>query len=140
MTAADVIQPSASIASTGLGIRYIGKDHCYAFSGNVAADVVGTVLDFTTGSGYVNGTFTFSGFLDQDNPALGLRGTCIVYFNDLIVTSAASDFDTGNMVTPAQMPMLIPPFTKVKVIIYANSASADYHATTTFTGRVYGAD
>jgi len=135
----DPVQPEASVVQTGLGISYIGE-HAYANAGSIAADVVGTVLDFTTGSGYVNGTFTFSGFLDQDNPAAGLRGTCIVYFNDLIVTSAASDFDSGNMVTPAQMPMLIPPFTKVKVIIYANSASADYHATTTFLGRVYGAE
>ena len=47
------IQPGASIAATGLGIRYIGN-YAYAYSGPVAADNTagGTaLLDFTSGSG-----------------------------------------------------------------------------------------
>jgi len=138
MAEAEGIPPTASVASVGPGINYIGN-RAYAYSGSIAANVVGTVLNYTTGSGYIVGEFTFSGFLDQDDPSTGLRGTCTVSFNDLIVTSAASDFDSGNMVTPVLMPMIIPPFTTVKVIIYANSSTADFHATTTFTGRVYGA-
>ena len=54
MTEADVIQPSASVASTGKGIRYIGE-YAYAYSGSLA---VGTgafedLLEFTTGSGII---------------------------------------------------------------------------------------
>ena len=137
MIEAEGIPPTASTASTGLGLRYIGKDHCYAYSGSVGADVLGIVLDFTSGSGYISGVFTFSGVMDQDDPNAGYRSTCIIYFNDLIVTTTLSDIDTGNMVSPSQMPMIIPPFTKVKVIIYANTSGGSYAATTTFTGRVY---
>ena len=51
----DTIPVSASIASTGLGIRYIG-DHCYAYSGEVnVANVELSLLDFTTGSGLIVG-------------------------------------------------------------------------------------
>ena len=54
------IQPEASVATTGLGIRYIG-DYCYAYSGVI--DLVGasteTQLEFTTGSGLISGEYTF---------------------------------------------------------------------------------
>ena len=57
MTEADVIQPSASVASTGLGIRYIG-DYAYAYSGPVAANNTETaLLDFTSGSGVFVGVY-----------------------------------------------------------------------------------
>ena len=50
----DTIPVSASIASTGKGIRYIG-DYAYAYSGALAAaGSPGTdYLDFTTGAGLI---------------------------------------------------------------------------------------
>ena len=53
----DTIPVSASVASTGLGIRYIG-DFAYAYSGPVAADNTATaLLDFTSGSGVFVGVY-----------------------------------------------------------------------------------
>ena len=139
MTKADV-QPSASIASTGLGIRYVGN-YAYAYSGNIEADTAATTaLEHTTGSGYIVGEFSFSGFLDQDSPGVGILGTCIISFNDQVVMSTKSDHDTGNQVAPSLLPVIIPPFTKVNAVLYASSQTSVYHATTSFTGRVYGAD
>ena len=57
MPETDTIPVSASIASTGKGIRYIG-DHAYAYSGAVALDNTtdeNTYLEFTSGSGYIVG-------------------------------------------------------------------------------------
>ena len=61
MPETDTIPVSASVASTGTGIRYIG-DHCYAFSGAVSASgSEQTLFDFTTGTGYIVATLTFNG-------------------------------------------------------------------------------
>ena len=55
MPETDTIPVSASIASTGTGIRYIG-DYAYAYSGIVQASGSDTTaLDFTTGSGVIVG-------------------------------------------------------------------------------------
>ena len=63
MTDTDTIPVSASIASTGTGIRYIGN-HVYALSG-VEQDAASggantTLLDFVSGSGYIRGVLDFS--------------------------------------------------------------------------------
>ena len=55
MMKAEPLPPDASIASTGLGIRYIG-DYVYAYSGlYVASTTVETKLEFTTGAGFIVG-------------------------------------------------------------------------------------
>ena len=57
MPETDVIPTSASVASTGPGIRYIG-DHCYAMSGAITSTGSATgadtsYLNFVTGTGYI---------------------------------------------------------------------------------------
>ena len=60
MPETDTIPVSASIASTGLGIRYIGE-HAYAYSGvNLLTNSETSYLDFTTGSGYIVGKIKIS--------------------------------------------------------------------------------
>ena len=61
MPATDTIPVSASVASTGKGIRYIG-DYAYAYSGTI--EVTGTtteitMLEFTTGSGLIKAELRF---------------------------------------------------------------------------------
>ena len=55
----DTIPVSASVASTGPGIRYIG-DHAYANNNASATDTETTILEFTTGTGYIIGEFNFN--------------------------------------------------------------------------------
>ena len=59
MTDTDTIPVSASVASTGKGIRYIG-DYAYAYSGVLDLTSPKTALDFTSGAGYIVGKFEFN--------------------------------------------------------------------------------
>ena len=135
MTEADVIQPSASIASTGPGIRYLGKNHCYAFSGEVvpggagAADTV--MLDFTTGSGYIVGLLSWQN--DASSTAdefynFTINGT--TFFNGRYANAVDASNDQPYS-------LILPPLTRLVVKMGTTGASK---MTATFTGRVYGAD
>ena len=139
MTEADVIQPSASIASTGPGIRYIGQ-HAYAFSGPFPLSTTpATMLSFTTGAGYILGTLTCCGPVEFNTPQAG--GACAfqLTLNGAVVWLA--DTDTGEEDHPgsASIDILLPPFTQVVLQIDSNNNDADELSTAVFTGRVYGA-
>ena len=142
MTEADVIQPSASIASPGLGIRYIGKDHCYAFSGAVRAlNTEQTVLDFTTGSGYIVATLTMTAAMQMASGAIGngyIRGYQL-NFNSQTVGLYKTDSVAEDMPTMIEAQILIPPFTAVALTCVDEGGSPDYSGTANITGRVYGA-
>ena len=136
MTEADDIQPSASIASTGLGIRYIG-DRCYAYSGlkNAGASSTEvTFLDFTTGAGLIVGMMQFFYATDtvQDTDAIYR-----IKVNDLTI---AQYIDTADIRQGWEgfIRVNFPPFTHVEATI-AMISTAQQQAVT-FTGRVYGAD
>ena len=138
MTAADVIQPSASIASTGPGIRYIGE-HCYAYSGAIACDggagsAATSYLNFVTGSGYIVAKINW---INQQTS--GTADNFIqVNLNDISVFQGR--MQTGadsNHTNPKTLHMVIPPLTKFEFLF---DTSADPHINTVvFTGRVYGA-
>ena len=142
MTEADVIQPSASIASPGLGIRYIGKDHCYAFSGAVGASKTEqTVLDFTTGSGYIVATLTMTGpvYMEEDGVATGCIRGYQLDFNSQTVGLYKMDSQEEDTPTVVEVQILIPPFTAVVLTCIDNYNNALFVGTVNITGRVYGA-
>ena len=143
MTEADVIQPSASIASTGPGIRYIGKDHCYAFSGPFEAKTTEqTVLDFTTGSGYIVATLTMTAPI-KFSAAQILDGYIRGYqldFNGQTVGLYKVDSPAEDMPTMIEAQILIPPFTAVVLTCVDSGANAAYLGTANITGRIYGAE
>ena len=143
MTEADVIQPSASTASTGKGIRYIGKDHCYAFSGAVAAlNTEQTVLDFTTGSGYIVATLTMTAPIRMTAADIGtgvVRGYQL-NFNGQTVGLYKAESGQEDMPTVIEAQILIPPFTAVVFTCIDSATNADYLGTANITGRVYGAE
>ena len=141
MTEADVIQPSASIASTGKGIRYIGN-WAYAYSGRFTVTTADqTQLLFTTGSGIINGLIQAHGPISEATPHIGRISTWRINFNDLVIAYIKADTtDDFEGTTPNFVKVIIPPFTKVEVITDSNSTDADFFNAVTFTGRVYGAD
>jgi len=143
MAMAESLPPDASTASTGLGIRYIGSgehQHCYAYSGKYSAATSDQiVLSFISGAGYIFGIVQFNGFIDDDTPG-GARaaGNCTINLNgELIVLMTVGD---SAMDAPysERTELIIPPLTKVEVILDAEEIAADKWATVTFTGRVYG--
>ena len=142
MTEADVIQPSASIASPGLGIRYIGKDHCYAFSGTLARiETEQTALVFNSGSGYIVATLTMTGPMRMTKTGVGsggIRGYQLD-FNNQTVGLYKVDSINEDMPFTTEAQILIPPFTAVALTYIDDGTDGNYHGTANITGRVYGA-
>ena len=136
MTEADVIQPSASVASTGKGIRYIGQ-HCYAMSGPVTDEgsesAATTCLDFTTGSGYILATIAYA-----SNSAHSTQDEFVdISFNGESVW--APRYDKSEAATNDQpFEILIPPQTRF--IFKWGLDSNHREMSVILTGRVYGAD
>ena len=132
MPETDTIPVSASVASTGLGIRYIG-DHCYAASGlkeSVAgASATVLMLDFTSGNGYIRA------LVDFGNHVIGNYQTYFaIDFNAERVMAYGQDNEPSQNTAPH--PILIPPFTRVQIYWGSNQANNDGYCF--LTGRVYG--
>jgi len=140
MPQTDAIPVSASVASTGKGIRYIGN-WVYAYSGLIAigqASPETSMLNFDTGSGIIKGTIQAAqGNERSDND---MRFT--ISFNGDIVAQLlhggdtqywAGSFDNGMLI-------IVPPFTTVKITGYNLTSGTTRDSVATFTGRVYGAE
>ena len=135
MTEADVIQPSASTASTGKGIRYIGQ-HCYAYSGPVTvANSEIPLLDFTTGSGYVVAEFNISA-----NQVSGDDFDWRIKMNgeDIIFSQITGPYDLSEHVL-SPLKLILPPSTRLVVTLDNVSSGSGLDWSVTMTGRVYGA-
>jgi len=123
-------------ASTGLSLNVIGK-HAYAYSGAIALDNStneNTYLDFKTGSYY------FVGTLLANNLDLG-AGTddlfYTIYFNGVvsqayIVGGAKTYTSPDNLI-----PLIIPPYTEVKVTAKDVTQASTIENTISITGRIY---
>jgi len=137
MAEAEGLPPTASVASVGPGIRYIGR-HCYALSGEILVNNnTVTMLEFTTGDGYIIASFSYG--IDQ-NASLG--GSKLIGFtvklNDIKVFQQVSqtsatlqliDFDPNYKI-------LIPAFTNV--LIESETTNAGNVPTyAMLAGRVY---
>ena len=135
MTEADVIQPSASIASTGLGIRYIG-DYAYAFSGILGINnVETTMLEFTTGSGFIVAEFQFM-YCDVGSDDfrynISLNGT----------PTSRYSLNAGTLQSNTNTPLnlILPPNTLVVCSAVNRTGASAQDQAVTMTGRVYGAE
>ena len=129
------VQPEASIASTGKGIRYIG-DYCYAYSGSLAVNnVETTLLEFTTGSGFIRAIFQF-----YYPEIIADDYEYSIYFNDVVVGGHNVAESYRNMNPGLPMHFIIPPFTKVKGTAINQENTNSNNQQLVLTGRVYGAD
>jgi len=133
MTAADV-QPSASVVSTGKGIRYI-QDRAYAYSGIIGIDNSDTTLvEFTSGSGLITAKIQVqngSGSGDDMRYDVTLNGTIVARW-----TYSA----TPNVDPLPPLYLVIPPLTVVKISGLNQTGASSRNHTAIFTGRVYGAE
>jgi len=136
MALAEELPPDASTASTGLSLRYIGKEHCYAYSGLITDNDSGSAaiiaLDFFSGSGYID---TKVSILSDEAGASALY--IDIELNDLIVFRSYLDASSGGghqFDNPFYM--IIPPFTHFVLKVGANSTVL---FTAMLTGRVYDA-
>ena len=136
----EAVPSNASVASTGKGLRYIGKEHCYAFSGTIPArNTEQTVLDFTTGSGFIVATLTMTApfkMTAASVPDGRIRGYQLD-FNGQTVGQYKVDSQQEDMPTIIEAQILIPPFTAVVLTCIDNSEAVDYLGTANITGRIY---
>jgi len=129
------VQPEASVAATGLGIRYI-SDYAYGYSGEITLTTSDTtMLLFTTGSGIILAKTQFF-YLAQGGS--GTDANFSVKFNDLEILQFEDDRDIREGLWPNPIPLVIPPQTKVELIGKVDASTEVAYAT--FTGRVYGAE
>ena len=113
------------------GLTYIGKEHCYAWSGSVTATggSTETLLEFTTGSEYVIGELSFTEN-ERGSNAIELKG----FLNNIRVIDY--EYDASPMDTRNVYPMLIPPHTTFLFQFIAQGTNIN--GTAWFTGRTYG--
>jgi len=135
----DTIPVSASIASTGPGIRYVGKDWAYGYTGqiNATSGTNASLFDFTSGMGFFLAKFqqTIDYTLVNNNQKIGF----IIKFNGIIVAKNIDIYSTAGEANRALLGLsfLIPPFTRVETEGFTDDTN-DIPFTHILTGRVYG--
>ena len=127
----EAVPSNASVASTGLGLRYIGE-YCYAYSGPVSVDNnETTILLFDSQAGVIVSIFRPC-YLESGGDDYEFR----VYFNNLLLAYTKA---TSEATIPAQkhFELIIPPLTEVKVTGENRESSASLNIGALLTGRVY---
>jgi len=120
-------------ASVGKTLNYIGR-HAYAYSGAVSGNNTEfTVLEFETNSQYIEG-FWRVGYAAGTYRNYDFR----LLFNDiqveqLFLITSSSD---SNQQFPHQI--IIPPFTKLKVLAANTEDSTTQSVNAIVTGKIYG--
>jgi len=135
----DPVQPEASVVQTGLGLKYLGE-HVYGYNEVALNNSTATQFEFTTGAGYIVAKYncTFNLNNATANKMIGFH----IYFNDVNVVTQYVYFSTvGGGVTDLDnnWPLLIPPFTKVKIEAQTQIDS-NVPSWGSIVGRVYGAE
>jgi len=139
MAEAEGIPPTASVASVGPGIRYVGNNWAYAFSGKKIINNDNTdLLDFTTGGGFIVANIEWGGDgvdSGQITYTIELNSQNVMYKRCQVAGSDnRNDFEIGT----TRVKMLLPPFTRF-VLNVANATASNYDCTVWIAGRVYDA-
>ena len=133
------VQASASVAATGLGIRYV-QNWAYAMSGVTAVNNDETVLlQFTTGSGIIYADFGFWYATAVDGGNIGDDYLFRILFNDLLILTQNTNA-SKEIYLPNYPKLIIPPLTFVTVSAQNSTDSSANDISATLTGRVYGAE
>jgi len=133
MAKAEGIPPTASVASVGLGINYVG-DWVFGYSGIISVTNTETpLLEAVTGAGIIHAKV-------QPFYAQGSGGNNYlyrIYLNDEIVAAYAADGATDPALRGGNTKIILPPFTLFKFTTQ-NIASADPNDMAgILLGRVY---
>lgn len=134
------VQPEASTVSTGQTFRYVGN-YVYGYSGTFeATGSSADMFNFTTGSGIIKGEFTFNGQIRFVVGSSGGHSVFRLSLNGAVVGLYKAD--TAQMDQPNQLfqKVIIPPFTKVRVEVISGEVTDNELLTSSFAGRVYGAE
>ena len=133
------VQPEASTASTGKGIRYV-QNYAYAYSGVVSVSNTETdLLNFTSGSGLIVGEW-FAHFNQlTGDPVATEDFRFILYLNNLQIAMMETSDSQGSSRNTIRN-IIIPPFTSVQITARNYTGAITEPIGAVLTGRVYGAD
>jgi len=140
MAEAEGIPPTASVASVGPGIRYVG-DYAYAYSGQFATNTSAVIhFAFTSGSGILVADLFCNGATKIGDPSAGRTTVWNLSFNDIVIVGLKTDSASADYAGPTiHNKIIIPPFTEVELEAYSDSVSADRLTSAVISGRVYDA-
>jgi len=123
----------ANPAGTGAILNYIGK-HAYAYSGEVSnnGSSTSTALIFTTGNEYIMGQMHFIYFTES--------GTADAAYTIKINSESVYALSLNGNINDSNRPdveVLLPPQSKIEVLVQRISGSGTLNLGASFTGRVY---
>ena len=128
----DTTPVSASIASTGTGVRYIGN-HLFGLSGSLDANGTNTYLEFTSGSGYARVAIQC-----YNNDSTSEQIKWVITFNDItIIQFYQEGRGSAFRGQGVDNDLIIPPFTNVKI---TGDNNQQVFGSVVMVGRVYGAE
>jgi len=123
------------VAATGLELNYIGN-HCFAYGGEFGrATAEQTVMNFTTGAGYIVGELFVSGGIAPGNASGGVS-TFEVKLNDITSVWLKVESAQEDQPSNAKVKLILPPYTTLTVISDSDSTDATFQTTTVFTGTI----
>jgi len=134
MALAGGLPPDASTASTGLGLRYLGN-WIYGYSGAVGADDSETdLINAISGSGIIVAEvmFRYAGINPEgDNYVYRVR------LNGQMILSYLVDQTLENYAARHLAPVIIPPFTEIRLTAENTTDTSTHSQAALLTGRVY---
>ena len=136
MALAEELPPDASIATTGLTLRYVGE-WVYAYSGVITLEGGNEteLLGFRSGSGIIVADVIFY-YAGDSNYSVLYKGK----LNTEVVTQfLLGGNDIAGRQTGAPMPILIPPYTDCSFTADNVSNTSNVSQALTIIGRVYDA-
>jgi len=132
----DVIPTSASTASVGKNIRYVGN-YAYGYSGEISVDNTETdLLNFThNGTGLIVAKVQFH-YVENSGDDFQYN----IKLNDILVAGYSVIAATYNTNVDNYIPLLIPPGTTVTCTAQNIQSSTGRGQSVMLVGRVYGAE
>tara|TARA_Y100000310_G_C19991256_1_gene494227 strand:+ start:40 stop:474 length:435 start_codon:yes stop_codon:yes gene_type:complete len=126
-----------SFTGASSALEYMGE-HAYAQSGPFAKDTnEHTMIEYQQGSRYFVGTISFHGTTDMSNPSNGNISAFNVSFNDASIFLVKTDSSDENSPHSLTTPIIIPPYTEVKITGQDYSGGDAGDTSITMTGRIY---
>jgi len=112
-------------------------DHVYCFSGEfIMTQTAQTLMDFRSPSGYIVAELTASGAVNQGNGGGGIT-TWQLTFNGAVVMDLKTESYADRAPAFGFVPIIIPPYTEVKLTADSSTTDAGFLITSSIIGRIY---
>ena len=113
-------------------------DHAYAYSGNFGAlDTDQTLLQFQSGNFYFVGQIFVSGPCDPTGLGNGAISAFQLNLNDVLIWNIKIDTTEEDSPSFAVVPVIIPPYTEVKLTVISILEDSGRVTSSNITGKIF---